>query len=135
MEATRVARCVCGNFQVTCTGEPIRVSICHCNACQQRTGSAFGAQVKWPKNVTTKTGQTKQYTRTADSGGKVTYDFCPLCGTTICWEITGLDGFLIVALGCFGSNVTLPDPVYSVYEERAHVWALKGVPDGAEHIA
>jgi hypothetical protein len=38
----RRASCVCGNFTVDVSGPPVRVAICHCFACQQRTGSVFG---------------------------------------------------------------------------------------------
>jgi len=31
---SRVARCCCGSFQVTCVGEPVRCAMCHCLSCQ-----------------------------------------------------------------------------------------------------
>ena len=42
--ATRVAACHCGQLHLAVEGEPFAVSICHCLACQRRTGSAFGMQ-------------------------------------------------------------------------------------------
>ena len=39
---SRVATCACGQLQVTCRGEPRKVSLCHCLDCQKRTGSAYG---------------------------------------------------------------------------------------------
>jgi hypothetical protein len=45
---TRTATCSCGQLRVIAQGEPVRVSICHCRACQRRTGSAFGIQARWP---------------------------------------------------------------------------------------
>jgi hypothetical protein len=41
------ACCSCGQLQVTTTGEPVRISVCHCLACQRRTGSAFGVQARF----------------------------------------------------------------------------------------
>ena len=32
---------VAGQLTASCTGEPVRVSVCHCLDCQKRTGSAF----------------------------------------------------------------------------------------------
>ena len=32
----RTATCRCGQLQVTCEGEPVRVSVCHCLDCQRR---------------------------------------------------------------------------------------------------
>ena len=44
---TRSASCSCGRLTVSVTGEPARVSVCHCLACQRRTGSAFGVQARF----------------------------------------------------------------------------------------
>jgi len=38
---TRTARCSCGQLQLRCPDTPVRVSLCHCLGCQQRTGSVF----------------------------------------------------------------------------------------------
>ncbi|MGH2892702.1 MAG: GFA family protein, partial [Solirubrobacteraceae bacterium] len=46
--ATREAACSCGQLTVQVSGDPVRVSVCHCLACQRRTGSAFGYQARWP---------------------------------------------------------------------------------------
>jgi hypothetical protein len=134
-QAFSEARCCCGGFKVVCSGEPVRVSMCHCNSCQQRTGSAFGTQCRFSVDQVTRVGTSTKYTRVADSGGKVTYDFCPECGSSVCWEIAGLDGVVVVALGAFAGTASFPAPVFSVYEDRAHSWALKAVPEGAEHWA
>jgi hypothetical protein len=32
---TRTASCTCGELRVEVTGEPIRVSVCHCDECQR----------------------------------------------------------------------------------------------------
>jgi hypothetical protein len=37
----RTATCACGQLQIVCTGEPMKVSACHCLECQRRTGSPF----------------------------------------------------------------------------------------------
>ena len=46
---TRRASCSCGQLTVEVEGDPVRVSICHCLACQRRTGSVFGVQARWPR--------------------------------------------------------------------------------------
>lgn len=40
----REAVCSCGQLRLIAEGEPVRVSVCHCLACQRRTGSAVGFQ-------------------------------------------------------------------------------------------
>jgi hypothetical protein len=37
----RTGQCHCGALRVIATGEPDRVYLCHCKACQRRTGTAF----------------------------------------------------------------------------------------------
>jgi hypothetical protein len=39
---SRSAGCDCGALKVTCSAEPKLISLCHCLACQRRTGSPFG---------------------------------------------------------------------------------------------
>jgi hypothetical protein len=46
----RIATCSCEQLKVTCTGEPVRISMCHCLACQRRTGSVFGVQARFPSD-------------------------------------------------------------------------------------
>jgi hypothetical protein len=41
--SSRTASCSCGQLRIQVEGEPRGVGICHCLACQQRTGSVFAA--------------------------------------------------------------------------------------------
>ena len=84
---TRVAACHCGKLRAVCEGEPVRVSVCHCLECQRRTGSAFGVSARYPKEKVRAEGPSRQYSRIADSGFRLTFDFCPSCGTTIHWHL------------------------------------------------
>ena len=72
----RTATCRCGQLKVTCEGEPVRISVCHCLDCQRRSGSAFAAQARWPEARIMLTGRSKAWERVADSGHKATYQFC-----------------------------------------------------------
>lgn len=117
----RNASCCCGQLQVTTTGEPVRVSVCHCFACQKRTGSAFGAQARFPDAAVQKEGRAKEYVRTADTGNTITFSFCPECGSTVFYQLEKVPGFTVVGLGCF-DEPTLPEPSISIYEARRHPW-------------
>ena len=118
---TRTASCRCGQLQAECTGEPVRVSVCHCLACQKRTGSAFGAQARWPDTQIKVSGKSSTWEQTADSGRKITYRFCPTCGSTVAFVIEGWPGVTAVPLGAF-ADPTFPAPRFSVYEHRKHRW-------------
>jgi hypothetical protein len=118
---TRTATCRCGQLRAECTGEPVRVSVCHCLACQKRTGSVFAAQARWPDAQIKVSGRSSIWERTADSGRKITYRFCPNCGSTVAYVIEGWPGVTAVPLGAF-ADPTFPAPRFSVYEHRRHRW-------------
>lgn len=126
----RQASCGCGGLTVTCEGDPVRVSMCHCHACQKRTGSAFGVQARFPREKVKVEGRLSTWVRTGDSGGRITFSFCPTCGTTICWEIDKLPGFIAVAVGAFADS-HFPPPTVSVYGARRHAWSkpVEGVEE------
>lgn len=118
---TRLASCRCGQLRAECEGEPVRISVCHCLACQRRTGSAFGAQARWPDAQVTVSGTSSSWVRTADSGRKITYRFCPNCGSTLAYAIEGTPGITAIPLGAF-ADPAFPAPRFSVYEDRKHHW-------------
>lgn len=118
---TRLASCRCGQLRAECAGEPVRISVCHCLACQRRTGSAFGAQARWPDAQITISGKSSTWVRTADSGRKITYRFCPDCGSTLAYAIEGTPGITAIPLGAF-ADPAFPAPRFSVYEHRKHPW-------------
>ncbi|MBX3187837.1 MAG: GFA family protein [Labilithrix sp.] len=130
--SARHASCSCGGLKLEATGEPVRISMCHCIACQQRTGSAFGIQARFPRDAVTLHGRATQFARTGDSGGTITQHFCATCGSTVFWEIDALPGFIAIAVGSFG-DPTFPPPTVAVYEARRHPWAIMPELD-VEHL-
>ena len=129
---TRTASCSCGQLTVTVTDDPVRVSVCHCLACQRRTGSAFGAQARFPKDCVSISGQSTPYVRVADSGNNITFNFCPTCGATVHYTLEGFEELIAVPLGVF-AEPQFPAPAFSVYEQRKHPWVV--LPTNIEHSA
>lgn len=127
----RQATCSCGNLVIHTHGEPVRVSICHCLACQKRTGSVFGAQARFALDAVTIEGRSREYVRVGGSGSAARFQFCGECGGTVCWQADALPGFVTVAVGAF-ADPHFPQPRVSVYEERQHAWV--GLPDDMEHF-
>jgi len=127
----RTATCRCGQLRATCTGDPVRVSVCHCLECQKRTGSVFAAQARWPDEQVALTGDYREWSRTADSGSISTYLFCPNCGSTVAYSGAGMPGVTAIAMGAF-ADPSFPPPNYSVYEERKHGWVAI-IGDDIEH--
>ena len=124
------ASCSCGRLTLAARGDPIRVSMCHCLACQRRTGSTYGAQARFATENVTISGASTEYVRIGDEGTAIHFHFCPACGATV-WYWFGDGNFRAVPVGAF-ADPTFPVPGVSVYEERRHPWV--SVPDGAEHI-
>lgn len=118
---TRTASCSCGHLQLTASGDPATVSVCHCYDCQKRTGSAFGAQLRFKSEQVITEGEPRTYVRQGDTGASVTFSFCPQCGTTLWWNPEKLEGYSMVALGAFQDGA-FGSPDYSVYETRQHPW-------------
>jgi hypothetical protein len=129
---SRTASCSCGQLRLTCEGDPVRVSICHCLECQKRTGSVFGAQARFPRDLVTIEGRATQWTRLGDSGQPCTFSFCPVCGSTVYWESNEPPPLIAVAVGAFG-DPSFPAPRVSVYEERRHAWSLAAGQLPLEH--
>lgn len=129
---TRIASCSCGQLKVRTQGEPVRVSVCHCLACQRRTGSVFGAQARFPREAAEITGASKEYVRIGDDGNVVTFYFCAACGATVHYSVAGYDdGSIAIPVGAF-ADPDFPPPSISVYEGRKHSWV--GLPSDIEHL-
>lgn len=128
---SRLASCSCGQLTVTVTGEPIRISICHCLACQRRTGSVFGEQARFPRENAAISGVSTEYVRVGDEGTKARFRFCPRCGSTVFYDLEGLESVIAIPVGAF-ADPSFPPPRFSVYESRKHGWVVP--PVDAEHI-
>jgi len=118
---TRDATCSCGQLTATVDGDPVRVSACHCLACQRRTGSAFGFQARFPRERVRTTGEAHEYTRISDAGEARTFSFCPECGATVYYLVASAPEVIAIPVGAF-ADPGFPAPRASVYERRRHPW-------------
>ena len=126
------ASCRCGQLRATATGEPVRVSVCHCLNCKKRSGSAFAVQARWPVNQVKIEGRSNNWSALADSGNRATFYFCPDCGSDVHYEINGkFDGLVAIPLGAFEDPYFLT-PRFSVWEVRKHNW-VEILGDDVEH--
>jgi len=126
----RTATCHCGSLKVIASGEPERVYLCHCKACQRRTGTAFHFGTSWLKGQVRIEGAAKIYQRGADSGSNIRFYFCPNCGSNMYWESDRNPLTCGIAGGAF-DDADLPPPTSSVFEEDMHAWL--GLPTVSEH--
>ena len=118
---SRTASCSCGQLRIEVEGEP-GVGVCHCLACQRRTGSVFAALAGFPAPYKV-FGSATEYVRIGDlEGSKFTFRFCPICGTNLFHTEEGYEeSFVAVAVGAF-ADPSFPPPQNSVYDCRRHAW-------------
>lgn len=131
---TRSASCRCGQLRATVSGEPVRVSACHCLDCKKRSGSAFAVQARWPAEQVTIEGVSNVFVNVADSGNQITFHFCPECGSDVHYEIDGkhddkFNDLVAIPVGAFDDPYSL-SPKFSVWEERKCDW----VEIAGEHV-
>src|SRR5215475_5042408 len=117
---SRTASCSCGQLRIEVHGEPRIVGLCHCLACQKRTGSVFAALASFRAPFTV-FGAATEYVRTGDQGAQFRFRFCPTCGTTVFHTEEGVEGSVAVAVGAF-ADPGFPPPTVSVYDCRRHPW-------------
>ena len=118
---SRTASCSCGQLRIEVHGEPRGVGVCHCLACQRRTGSVFAALAAFaaPYEVS---GSATEYVRVGDQGARFRFRFCPVCGTNLFHTEEGHEHRgVAVAVGAFADPSFAP-PEDSVYECRRHSW-------------
>jgi hypothetical protein len=126
------ASCRCGQLTAIASGDPVRVSACHCLDCKKRSGSSFAVQARWPAEAVTVEGRSRTFVNVAESGNRITFHFCPDCGSDVHYQIDGkFDGLVAIPLGAF-EDPYFTRPRFSVWEERKHDWvAIAG--EDVEH--
>ena len=95
--------CLCGDVRYKTSGDPLRVTVCHCTFCQRFTGTAFLVEPIFRKEDVVFTGQApKSFDHRSDGSQKrVTLHFCGKCGTTLNLSFERFPGFLGFCAGTF----------------------------------
>ena len=114
------AQCQCGQLKVASEVDPDFVVVCNCQACQKRTGAAFGTGLYFRKDDLQIEGASNEWSHTADSGRGLGNHFCPTCGTTLYWTLDMRPDHLGVAYGCL--ETPAPTPMRVVWNEEQHDW-------------
>ncbi len=115
------AQCACGALRLTFGEPPQLTALCHCFACQRRTGAPFSANAFYAIDCVEISGASTEFVRTADSGRKVHMHFCPTCGSTVYWRAEASPSWIGVGVGSFADPAFAP-PAMSVFEQSKHKW-------------
>lgn len=97
--------------------------MCHCLACQRRSGSIFAVTARWPADRVTIEGRGNEFVLTGDEGSKATFRFCATCGATVYFTNDTMPDKIAVPVGAF-ADPTFPPPTFAVYTVRRHPWAV-----------
>ena len=129
--------CRCGDVRYECTAEPAMPVHCNCTDCQSATGSAYATVAAVPDaEFKLLTGELKGYTVEASSGGTVTREFCPNCGSPMISRVEAMPGMVFVKAGSMDDASWLK-PEAVLWTDSAQPWAahtheLPGVPGNPE---
>jgi hypothetical protein len=123
METILHGGCLCGAVRYECTGETEDASYCHCDDCKKATGGPYtvGVLVQAAK-LRIVSGRVKGYTTTADSGRKITREFCPNCGSPLFTRAEKCPDLVFLKAGCL-DKPELIKPSCQTWTKCAVPWA------------
>ena len=124
-------QCLCGAVRFRLTADPLTVRLCWCRDCQHLAANGtVNALVR--TETLEATGALAEYDRVADSGSRITRQFCPNCGTHLFARVDARPQFRVVRVGNLDHPSAVP-PVLNIWTDSAPAWAcldssLQGVP-------
>jgi len=123
METILRGGCLCGAVRYECSGDTEAASYCHCDDCKKATGGPYtvGVLVEAAK-LRIICGRVKGYTTTADSGRKITREFCPSCGSPLFTRAEKCPNLVFLKAGCL-DEPELIKPSCQTWTKRAVGWA------------
>jgi hypothetical protein len=119
-EAVLTGGCQCGAVRYAIVETPLRLYVCHCRECQRQSASAFGMSLMVRRAAFAVTqGETRAWSRQADSGRTMACYFCVVCGSRL-WHAR--DGFDTVSVKA--GSLDAPVDV----SRAVHIWTSRKVP-------
>ena len=113
-------------------GDPDVVNICHCTACQRRSGAPLTSMPISTRPTFIWKAIIKPIREAQPRGGKLHNHFCPNCGTTVCWTLDVRPDYYGIAIGAF-NETGFPAPTVSIWEASKFDWVT--VPAEIEHFS
>ena len=114
-------QCLCGAVHYQSSGPAVFMGNCYCADCRRESGTSHITAVAVPDPTVQITGETKEFTKLADSGGTIRNTFCPVCGTTLCTHPSGTPGLTLIRAGTL-DDVSAVDPQINMYVACAPAW-------------
>ena len=115
--------CLCGSVRYECTADPGNASYFHCDDCQRATGGPYTVGVlARASDLRTLSGRVKGYTSIADSGRKITREFCPNCGSPLFTRAEKYPDSVFLKAGSLDEPQRIK-PSCQTWTKRAVPWA------------
>lgn len=116
------ASCACGAVRVTVKGPVYAMLLCSCLDCQKATGTGHSAVASVDASSVSVSGETRAFSRPADSGATFTRHFCPGCGTPLHGQSSRLERNLLLPVGLFGDESDWFRPARLIFARSHHEW-------------
>ena len=129
---SRIASCLCGDFQVECEGEPLLHAQCSCRACQKTTGAPSAFWLYFTEEQLSDNGAGVRFKRGATLADGPTIQHCSRCGSTLLVSVGWTSDVLgmsiqAVPYGCF-DEPDFPAPKMGVWSKYLPQWIEPSSP-------
>ncbi|TZG26570.1 GFA family protein [Sphingomonas montanisoli] len=95
---------------------------CWCRLCQYLGGGTATANICFPSDKVTRTGELTFHDSVADSGNTIRRGFCPTCGTPATSEALSRPHLIFLRIGTL-DDPDLMGPQATIWTEAAPEWA------------
>ncbi len=113
--------CLCGAVRYEIAEAPAMSEFCYCLSCQKLSGAGHSFVAMVQESAFRANGATKRFTWTADSGNKVTTEFCPTCGSPLFARSSGYPGVVVVRVASLDEPSGF-EPQMAIYTKRKPKW-------------
>lgn len=121
MEIAFEGGCLCEAVRYTSSVEPITTVHCCCRDCRKIGGTGHATHSVIPIEAFSLTGEVSEFTKTADSGNRISRYFCPLCGSAIYHTRDGMEGLVVLRTSSLDEpELARPDRI--IYTSSAVSW-------------
>ncbi|MGC6329064.1 GFA family protein [Rhizorhabdus sp. FW153] len=119
---THGAGCLCGAVRFTIAADPLGARTCWCRLCQYLGAGTATANVVFPRDKVSWTGEIRYHETVADSGNHMRRGFCPECGTPLTSEALERPHLIFLRIGAL-DDPDLIGPEMTLWTSQAPDWA------------
>lgn len=117
----RPGKCLCGAVTFTLEGDPLAVRICWCRDCQHLASNGTVNMLVQASSLSV-SGVVAEHATTANSGNRITREFCPGCGTHLFARSDARPQFRVVRVGNLNDPSSVK-PSVNIWTCSAPAWA------------